>query len=137
MKSHPLRMSGKCPDCDQIFFIGTTDVPNSCTLDCANPQCGALLRVKEGRVYVFHELTHQESDGAWPKDGAGTAYVEMPAERLEDVDDVRESPESRVARGLHPEPGPHCVGCGRHLTPDEERTQLPDHDEICDACMNT
>ena len=48
-----------------------------------------------------------------------------------------ESAESRVARGLHPDPGPHCVGCGRPLTPAEARTQLPDHDEICDACMNT
>lgn len=49
----------------------------------------------------------------------------------------QDAPEIRIARGLHPEPGPHCVGCGRRLTPDEERTQLPDHDEICDACMNT
>ena len=50
---------------------------------------------------------------------------------------VVESPESRVARGLHPEPGPHCVQCGKRLTLREAATQLPDHDEFCDACMNT
>jgi hypothetical protein len=46
----------------------------------------------------------------------------------------QESAESRVARGLHPEPGPHCVECGNHLTAAEAAAQLPDHDEVCAAC---
>jgi hypothetical protein len=50
---------------------------------------------------------------------------------------AQKSAESRVARGLHPEPGPHCVHCGARLTPAEISSQLPDHDEVCDACLNT
>lgn len=46
----------------------------------------------------------------------------------------QESAESRVARGLHPEPGPHCVECGKRLTETEAAAQRPDYDEVCAAC---
>ena len=45
-----------------------------------------------------------------------------------------ESAESRVSRGLHPAPGPHCVECGTRLTDAEAAAQIPDHDEVCAAC---
>lgn len=45
-----------------------------------------------------------------------------------------QSPEARVGRGLHPQPGPHCVMCGKRLTVAETIAQTPDHDEICAAC---
>ena len=46
----------------------------------------------------------------------------------------QESAESRVARGLHPEPGPHCVECETKLTPAEVAVQPADCDEVCAAC---
>lgn len=58
-------------------------------------------------------------------------------EALQDApadEDAEESAESRVARGLHPEPGPHCVECGARLTTAEVAVQLPDHDEVCPPC---
>lgn len=48
-------------------------------MDCANESCRALLRLKDGCVYVFHEQLHHESNSQWPKDGAGTAHVEFAA----------------------------------------------------------
>jgi len=48
---------------------------------------------------------------------------------------LEDSAESRVAHGLHPEPGPHCVRCSKRLTPAEVASQLPDHDEFCDDCL--
>ena len=45
-----------------------------------------------------------------------------------------ESAESRIARGLHAEPGPHCVECGKRLTDAEAAAQSPDHDEVCVSC---
>ena len=47
----------------------------------------------------------------------------------------QESAESRVARGLHPELGPHCVECETLLTPTEVAAQPDDCDEVCDACV--
>jgi hypothetical protein len=61
----------------------------------------------------------------------------MPHENLTIVDTRVESAESRVARGLHPEPGPHCVECGKCLTEAEATAQVPDCDEVCDACEAT
>jgi hypothetical protein len=54
------------------------------------------------------------------------------AEALQEVQ--KESAESRVARGLHPEPGPHCAECGNRLTEAEAAAQPPDHDEVCVSC---
>jgi len=45
-----------------------------------------------------------------------------------------QSAAGRVARGLHSEPGPHCVECGVRLTDAEAAAQPPDHDEVCAAC---
>jgi hypothetical protein len=81
LKSHPLRVSGKCPTCDQVFFINAPSVPESFTLECANARCGELLLVRNGRVFVFHEALHASSEGAWPKDGTGTAFIDLDEKR--------------------------------------------------------
>jgi len=47
---------------------------------------------------------------------------------------LQESAESRVARGLHPGLGPHCVKCSTRLTEAEVAVQRPDYDEVCAAC---
>lgn len=46
----------------------------------------------------------------------------------------QESATRRAARGLHPEPGPHCVECETKLTPAEVAVQPADCDEVCAAC---
>ena len=62
------------------------------------------------------------------------ASVEIEILETHSEPEPSETPSNRVARGLHPQPGPHCVECSEPLTAAELAKQEPDHDEICDAC---
>jgi transcription elongation factor Elf1 len=76
MKSHPIRLSYKCPQCDQNSFfhpnVGPDDVHG--TADCGH--CGALVLFEDGMSYDFNEKIN-ERDARWPKDGKNTGYIKI------------------------------------------------------------
>lgn len=76
MKSYPIRVSIKCPCCDQISFFDksmrTDDIYG--TTDCGH--CNALLLIEDGIVYEFNERMNAE-DSRWPKNGTNTGYIEV------------------------------------------------------------
>jgi hypothetical protein len=74
IKSYPLRMSGKCPVCDQTFFFEDHAGPGDCVTDCS--RCGELLLIENNLIYPFHKKLHSE-DSRWPEDGIGTGYVTL------------------------------------------------------------
>ena len=66
-----------CPFCNETFTIELSlEDANDCTMDCCH--CKKLLILKDNELKDFHLWLHNETNGEWPKDGAGTDYVSIP-----------------------------------------------------------
>jgi hypothetical protein len=92
---------------------------------------GHVCAVGESPAQAFDRLRVETPD-AFPVPRSHESFLDACAEVVHEheADDAA----SRVARGLHPEPGPHCVECGTRLTPAEVAAQPADCDEVCAAC---
>jgi len=64
-----------CPKCGCVIGIHPAAAGGqSFTSDC--PECGGLLLFEDGKAYDFHAKLHSECP-RWPKDGRGTASIEV------------------------------------------------------------
>lgn len=71
------KVSIVCPICDHRFVYGNEYadlIRKGCTCDCR--KCGNTLDLSEDKASPFHEKINQ-SNPEWPKDGKGTASVEV------------------------------------------------------------
>lgn len=65
-----------CPDCGRRLTLPKIQKKKDAngTVDC---YCGTMLLVKRGRARNFHQAMHEQTNGRWPADGAGTGYIEF------------------------------------------------------------
>jgi uncharacterized Zn finger protein len=66
-----------CPSCAHDINISAELVQahQGSTLDC--PICDTLLIIKGEHLKEFHSYLNQETEGAWPKDGKNTGYIQI------------------------------------------------------------
>ena len=66
-----------CPSCTREIIISSelAAAHEGSTLDC--PTCDTLLIIRDGRLLEFHPFLNEETEGAWPKDGENTGYIDI------------------------------------------------------------